>query len=337
MTCVAVTTQAFDRYCLESLNPAFAHVWVMVVEAAAVTVAMYCLIQFYVQVKGDIQQHKPLLKVLAIKLVIFLSFWQTLLISFLTSTGVIKANDQIQTPDIKVGIPAMLLCIEMAIFSIFHLWAFSYRPYALKSKHHREDIVAGESEPASYKGGFLGVRALFDSFNVWDLVKAVGRAGKWLFHGRKHRHQDVSYDMSRKNTQDTDFTPGSSGFREPTVHAGVSPPKVARYGGAEPSEGEKLLEHSQGMGMSRLAVARSGVSPYRGDGASEYEPPQSDIGIATSSYGERNDYRPYVQQESGVTPAPYSDPQLDSRGREGRIPIPYFSSPSDPHGRHNMF
>lgn len=28
MTLVAVITQAAGRYCLESLNPAFAHVWV---------------------------------------------------------------------------------------------------------------------------------------------------------------------------------------------------------------------------------------------------------------------------------------------------------------------
>lgn len=38
---------------------------------------MYCLIQFYVQVKNDIQEHSPFLKILSIKLVIFLSFWQS--------------------------------------------------------------------------------------------------------------------------------------------------------------------------------------------------------------------------------------------------------------------
>lgn len=77
MTVVAVITQATDRYCLDSLSPAFAHVWTAGIEAICVTFAMYCLIQFYYQIKEDISEHKPLLKVLAIKLVIFLSFWQT--------------------------------------------------------------------------------------------------------------------------------------------------------------------------------------------------------------------------------------------------------------------
>lgn len=49
----------------------------MVIDASCVTVAMYCLIQFYIQLRQDLAEHSPFLKILAIKLVIFLSFWQT--------------------------------------------------------------------------------------------------------------------------------------------------------------------------------------------------------------------------------------------------------------------
>lgn len=49
----------------------------MVIEGGCVTVAMYCLIQFYIQLRHDLAEHSPFLKVVAIKLVIFLSFWQT--------------------------------------------------------------------------------------------------------------------------------------------------------------------------------------------------------------------------------------------------------------------
>lgn len=93
MTIVSVVSQAFHRYCLESLSPAFAHIWVSVISlpswqitntiqttlitAVGVTLAMYCLIQFYYQLKGDLTEHRPFLKLVAIKLVIFLSFWQT--------------------------------------------------------------------------------------------------------------------------------------------------------------------------------------------------------------------------------------------------------------------
>ena len=45
---------------------------------------MYCLIQFYIQLRLDLAAHSPFLKVVAIKLVIFLSFWQTVRASDIT-------------------------------------------------------------------------------------------------------------------------------------------------------------------------------------------------------------------------------------------------------------
>lgn len=174
----------------------------MVIEGGCVSIAMYCIIQFYVQTRHDLAEHKPLLKVTAIKLVIFLSFWQTLLISFLTSAGAIKSSPTIQTPDIKVGIPAMLLCIEMAIFSVLHLWAFPWQVYDIRRSH----IVAAESAPGflpdpetAYQGGPLGIKALTDAFNPWDIIKNVGRAFRWVWVGRKNRHHDISYKMNPSN------------------------------------------------------------------------------------------------------------------------------------------
>lgn len=193
MTITAVISQHFRRYCLESLNPAFAHVWVMVIEAIAVSITMYCIIQFYIQIRGDVAQHKPFLKVLSIKLVIFLSFWQTIIISFLTSSGAIKASDRIQTPDIKVGIPALLLCIEMALFSILHIWSFSWRPYAIGSREFQQTFGHLKDAPTHYVGGPLGIKAALDCFNPLDILRSVGRAFRWLFVGRKKRMQDISY------------------------------------------------------------------------------------------------------------------------------------------------
>lgn len=341
-TLVAVGTQAADLYCLESLNPAFSHVWVMVFESIGVSIAMYCLIQFYVQIKDDIRQHKPLLKITAIKLVIFLSFWQTTTISFLTSSGAIKPSSKVQTPDIKVGIPALLLCVEMAFFSVFHIWAFSWRPYLLGSKELLAEAVPGEDPRPSYQGGFMGVKALWDTFNAWDMLKATGRSARWLFKGRKHRHADSSYDMSRKNTNASEYAEGQklSNFSTPTAYTGGPPPP--HYGG---EEGVNLLANSQSMPTSRPAMARRESDPSE---APEYYD-QGDIGIATTTYDKKytpqynqapqSNYAPYPGprgQESGVVAAPYphSVREPGRASRDNRMSMPYMPPPRSPQPHH---
>lgn len=85
-TFVALVTEFFGRYCASSLNPGFAHIWVMFLEGSAVSIAMFCLIQFYIQLKSDLARHSPFMKVLCIKLVIFFSFWQSVS-AFLLESG----------------------------------------------------------------------------------------------------------------------------------------------------------------------------------------------------------------------------------------------------------
>jgi hypothetical protein len=97
----------------------------------------------------------------------------------------------------------MLLCIEMALFSVFHLWAFPWKVYDVR----RSRIVAAECAPGflpdpktAYQGGHFGSRALLDAFNPWDLVKNVGRGFKWFAIGRRRRMDDISYKNSTHGT-----------------------------------------------------------------------------------------------------------------------------------------
>lgn len=104
-------------------------------------------------------------------------------------------------PDLTIGIPNILLCVELAIISIVHLFAFPFRPY-------KKDNVSGHifefHRPAEYNaprhahlskdpepGGCLS--AFAEALNPWDVVKAVARGFRWATVGAKHRHQDPSY------------------------------------------------------------------------------------------------------------------------------------------------
>ncbi|THW80269.1 DUF300-domain-containing protein [Aureobasidium pullulans] len=312
-TIVSVVTEAMDRYCENSLNPQFAHIWVMVFESASVTVAMFMLVQFYLQLKDDLAEHRPFLKVLCIKLVIFFSFWQSLVISFLSSSsGPLQPTKKISYPDIQVGIPSMLLCVEMAIFAVMHLFAFPWREYDLSKMPYTDPVTApgsGFSGTApKYHGGWMGVKAYGDTFNPWDLIKATARGFRWLFVRRKHRHHDISYTTPKIGvTVDEPATsiPGPN----VTTHTLPSATELehqrrARADTVDDADTAGLLSNAQHSGLS--------ARPY------PYSPSHSPI--RNGSFDDRSDH--------GEAEAPGADMSLMG-GARTQVPQPSAFGGSD--------
>ncbi|OWP02502.1 hypothetical protein B2J93_2710 [Marssonina coronariae] len=275
MTLTAVLTQYFGRYCESSNSPVFAHIWILVIEGVAVTIAMYCLIQFYVQLRGDLAPHRPFLKVVAIKLVIFLSFWQSFMISILTSATfqVISPNSKIAYPDLKVGLPSLLLCIEMALFAVLHLFAFSWTPYRRAPAGSDDAAPPFAHTSGPNHGGFLGCRAFVDAMNPWDLVKASARGMRWLFVGVRHRENDASY----KSATDIN-SPRHENLSLRSANASAPSLPIADefrrsrfglpgFGGKKPSdEGAGLIAHAEPRGLgsgSPRSYTPSGYVPAK--------------------------------------------------------------------------
>jgi hypothetical protein len=106
---------------------------------------------------------------------------------------VLKPSAKIAYPDIKVGIPSVLLAIEMSIFAVMHIFAFSAKPY---------DIRDNPDPAAAYEGGSMGWKAILEAFNIWDIVKASARGFRWLFVGSRKREQDISYEGHRRGNSE---------------------------------------------------------------------------------------------------------------------------------------
>ncbi|KAK5128024.1 hypothetical protein LTR85_005141 [Meristemomyces frigidus] len=264
MTITSVVTQEFGQYCEASLSPVFAHVWVTAIECVSVSIAMFCLIQFYLQLRIDLADHKPFLKVLCIKLVIFFSFWQTILISLLSSgSGPLQPTNKIAYQDIKVGIPSVMLCIEMAIFSVMHLFAFPWKEYRISSDPLTMTGAGYSGGEAKYKGGPMGMKAMMDAFNPWDIIKASARGFRWLFVGYRHRTEDISYQGPHK-------LDGNTGYMGPTYAGGLEPATELRPSddggrGRTDTLGTELGEDDR-AGLLRHSAIPARVpseSPYR--------------------------------------------------------------------------
>lgn len=202
----------------------------------------------------------------------------------MVSAGAISATPEIALNDLKVGIPELLINIEMAIFGILHLWAFSWKPYRLSSQSTEITDFYGNGK-ASYQGGRLGLRALIDAMNPLDLLKAIGRSARWLFIGRKNRMLDPSYQQQSFGLQPPQE--GSELTRHGTAYRGaetsMSGGPRGRYGETPDDEADVLLAHAQ----SNPEITTMGTSPYASDFDDHPDDPSSRFyGRSPSPYGD---------------------------------------------------
>ncbi|KAI0072425.1 DUF300-domain-containing protein [Panus rudis PR-1116 ss-1] len=130
-TLIAVILDYAGLYCEDSWSPGWGHIYITVVVSLSVTIAMYCLIQLYVCVSDRLKPQKPLLKLFAIKAVVFLTFWQATVLSFFTILGWVKDTTYMTADNINIGLGAILETFEMMLFAFLHIKAFTYKLYRM--------------------------------------------------------------------------------------------------------------------------------------------------------------------------------------------------------------
>lgn len=191
LTLIAVITKTQKRYCPSSDSYQDAHLWIAIFQGCFVLIAMYCLAQFYKQIKVDLTCHSPFLKFLCIKLALFLCFWQTWLLGLLSRKNApLRPTRSLVALDIIIGIPCMLVCFEMTIFACISHFAFPWKPYEADGQ------LRGA---ASY--ACTPCKAMTDALNPWDYAKAAARGIRWLFRGVHQRKSDPSYQRGSNTEQ----------------------------------------------------------------------------------------------------------------------------------------
>ncbi|KAK4374070.1 hypothetical protein RND71_004747 [Anisodus tanguticus] len=102
--------------------------------------ALYCLVQFYTITKDELSHIKPLYKFLTFKSIVFLTWWQGLAITLLSTLGFFKSPIA-QALQFKSSIQDFIICIEMGIASVVHLYVFPAKPYELMGECFTGDIT----------------------------------------------------------------------------------------------------------------------------------------------------------------------------------------------------
>ncbi|KAI6700967.1 hypothetical protein NL676_015291 [Syzygium grande] len=127
---LAVILEAFGVYCDGEFEWGCGYPYIAVVLNFSQSWALYCLVQFYTVTKDELAHIKPLAKFLTFKSIVFLTWWQGVAIAILYALGLFKSPIA-QALQFKSTVQDFIICIEMGIASVVHLYVFPAKPYEL--------------------------------------------------------------------------------------------------------------------------------------------------------------------------------------------------------------
>ena len=166
------------------------------------------LLKFYKRMRAELKEHNVVPKLVAIKGIVFLSTMQTLLFSILSSTGAVKPSSTLSFDDFYFGIPSILICGEMVLFSLFNFYAYPIKPYTFTSGNSAIESKSPKGG-AHYYGGFLGIKALLAALNPMDIASGLALAVQYLISSRKSArgYDDVPLHQGRDASMPPAYIP----------------------------------------------------------------------------------------------------------------------------------
>lgn len=100
------------------------YLYITIIYTISYTVALYALFLFYAACRDLLQPFNPVPKFISIKSVIFLTYWQGVLVFLAAKSGFIK--DAKAAADFQ----NFIVCVEMLLAAAGHFFAFPYKEYA---------------------------------------------------------------------------------------------------------------------------------------------------------------------------------------------------------------
>lgn len=131
MSALTLLLQATGRYKDGDWSFGNSYIYITMVNNTSVSLALYGLILFYQATKDLLSPYEPVWKFLSVKSIIFMSFWQGVLLALLEKIGILKPYTEDAVPGaVAAGYQNFFLCIEMFFAAIALRYAFPYEIYS---------------------------------------------------------------------------------------------------------------------------------------------------------------------------------------------------------------
>ncbi|KAI3637714.1 hypothetical protein MIR68_004363 [Amoeboaphelidium protococcarum] len=188
---ISIFLEAYGLYRAESMSPMYGNFWIVTINFISTSLAMYALIIFFLTIRDNIREYKPITKFLSVKFIVFMTFWQSLIIGACDFFGLIPNSIYYPSANISVGVQSLLLCVEMFLASIWH--------------HSNLCFGVGDFKMDSRSGeGTDAYDSLKQCFDPTDTMKEIVKGSKhilrrfWIYMRRPHTElpQDDVIDLS---------------------------------------------------------------------------------------------------------------------------------------------
>ncbi|KAJ0006092.1 hypothetical protein NQD34_013365 [Periophthalmus magnuspinnatus] len=256
-TVIALICQLCGVY--DEANFSFRNAWsyLVIINNISQLFAMYCLVLLYRSLKEELTPIKPVGKFLCVKLVVFVSFWQAVLIAILVKVGVISDKhtwDWESFEAVATGLQDFIICIEMFLAAIAHHYTFTYKPY-VQARIEAEEGSCFDSFLAMWD--FSDIRA-----DVSEQVRNVGRT----FLGRPNKMYFGSAARP-EHTEHTGLLTSSSSSQDPVASSASTAGAAGPQGNSMPPSPGASGRY-QGLGHTRAPHSTSAPAGFT-------QPPQT--------------------------------------------------------------
>ena len=219
LTVIAAICEFNDIYDQGTFAYDKGYLYVTFMENLSITYAAYILVLFYVAFKKSLKPYSPVPKFLCIKAVLFLSFWQSVLLAILSRFHLIHDLGKFTTEDVKTGLNNLCLCVEMLMIAYAHKWAFPYEEFVGENNNDNNASSANDDDNTMTRN------LLSDNFALNDTVKDFNDSkilpnivlptgfvpGKGVENKKTIPKLSVNNDMTR-NTSSTKRTKRSNSY-----------------------------------------------------------------------------------------------------------------------------
>nr|CAG4647886.1 EOG090X05RX [Moina brachiata]SVE92997.1 EOG090X05RX [Moina brachiata] len=136
MAFVVIILQSQGLYTDGDLSVESGYLYITIIYNVSITLALYALFLFYFATKDLLTPYDPVLKFAIIKSVIFLSFWQGVLLAVLEKLEIISpiygadGSPSTNAGTVSAGYQNFLVCIEMGFAAVALRYAFPVTVYA---------------------------------------------------------------------------------------------------------------------------------------------------------------------------------------------------------------